>query len=277
MDLIQFDEKSHAVQERSIEDSPQHYQNKVGMPSYQEMMVYQTYAKMAVDSQMYRGVGKEAAVMMIILAAREYGIGPAQALNRGFHIVEGCVEMSARVMSGLIRRAKHSIKITENTDKSCTITGKRSDNGDELTVTYTFDMAIKAGLVKDKGAWKRTPEDMLYARCISRLARQLFSDVIGVGYIEGEISDSRACNEPLNQFVDTSPTQTIDYSDKSVLDMQKTLNDTFDESERESLKLFIKEIQTNRGWSEHKTLIELTKDLNITKQRFQTWQSKLSS
>jgi|SRR5215510_4198002 len=29
---------------------------------------------------------------------------------------------------------------------------------------------------------------MLYARTISRLARQLFSDVIGIGYIEGEIS-----------------------------------------------------------------------------------------
>jgi hypothetical protein len=38
---------------------------------------------------MYRSVGKESAIMMIMLAAREYGIGPAQALNGGLHLIEG--------------------------------------------------------------------------------------------------------------------------------------------------------------------------------------------
>lgn len=100
---------------------------------------------------MYRNVGKESAIMMIMLAAREYGIGPAQALNGGLHIIEGKVELSARMMSALIRKAKHILKIIESTDQKCVITGKRSDTGEEHTVEYTIDMAQKAGLVKDKG------------------------------------------------------------------------------------------------------------------------------
>ena len=84
-----------------------------GMPSTQELMVYQTWAKNAVDSQMYRGVGKESAIMMIMLAAREYGIGPAQALNGGLQIIEGKVELSARIMCALIRKAGHELKIED--------------------------------------------------------------------------------------------------------------------------------------------------------------------
>ena len=175
-----------------------------GIPSAQELMVYQTWAKNAADSQMYRGIGKESAIMMIMLAAREYGIGPAQALNGGLHIIEGKVELSARLMSALIRRAKHRLKIVESNEKVCTIEGTRSDTGESHTVTFTIEMAQKAGLIKDKGGWRKTPEDMLYARCVSRLARQLFSDVVGIGYVEGEIIDCRANGEVLEVFPETN-------------------------------------------------------------------------
>lgn len=70
---------------------------------------------------MYRSVGKESSIMMIMLAAREYGIGPAQALNGGLHIIEGKVELSARIMSALIRKSRHALKIVESTEKKCTI------------------------------------------------------------------------------------------------------------------------------------------------------------
>ena len=168
--------------------APADYSMVTTIPTEQELMVYQTWAKNAYESQMYRNVGKESAIMMIMLAAREYGIGPAQALNGGLHIIEGKVELSARVMSALIRRAKHKLHIIESTNTKCVIKGIRSDTGEEHTASFTIEEAQQAGLVKEKGGWKRTPIDMLYARTISRLARQLFSDVIGIGYIEGEIS-----------------------------------------------------------------------------------------
>jgi hypothetical protein len=166
-----------------------------GMPTPQEMMVYQTWAQYAENSQMYRTIGKESAIMMIMLAAREYGISPAQALNGGLHIIEGKVELSARMMSAMIRRAGHALKIVEDSDSKCTIHGRRSDTGEEHTVTYTIEQAQKAGLIKDKGGWRKVPDDMLFARCMSKLARRLFSDVIGIGYVQGEISGDQLTHD----------------------------------------------------------------------------------
>ena len=37
------------------------------------------------------------------------------------------------------------------------------------------------------GGWEKYASDMLFARCISRLARRLFADVISTAYVEGEI------------------------------------------------------------------------------------------
>lgn len=237
-----------------------------GMPSQQELMVYQTWAKNAAESQMYRNVGKEAGIMMIMLAAREYGIGPAQALNGGLHIIEGKVELSARVMSALIRRARHTLQILESTDEICRIKGTRADTGEAHTVTFTIAMAQKAGLIKDKGGWKRTPEDMLYARCVSRLARQLFSDVIGIGYIEGEISDSRASNDVSDQSIKvisiTDATMTVD------------LFLEFEIDDHELLDEYIELAAQHYGWTKEKTLEEFCIDIEATKKRFLEWKKK---
>lgn len=236
----------------------------VGMPNAQELMVYQTWAKNAVDSQMYRGIGKESAVMMIMLAAREYGIGPAQALNGGLHIIEGKVELSARVMSALIRRAKHTLEILESTDQICKIKGTRSDTGETHTVTFTIEMAQKAGLIKEKGGWRKTPEDMLYARCVSRLARQLFSDVIGIGYIEGEISDSRASNEVLECVV--KPEEESDL-------IQELINH-FELEDHIPLGSFVNEIGSHYKWSRLDTIKYLLKDIKLTFDNFHKWKNK---
>lgn len=159
-----------------------------GLPSAQEIAVYEVWAKYAVDSQMYRSMGKEAGVMMILLAAREYGIPPAMALNGGLKLINGNVEMSARIMESLIRRAGHKIKIGVLDPEKCTVYGYRKDNGDTQWASFTIEEAKQAGLVKEGGGWKKFPMDMLYARALSRLARRLFADVIGVGYVQGEIS-----------------------------------------------------------------------------------------
>jgi hypothetical protein len=130
------------------------------MPSEQELMVYQTWAKTAVDSNMYRGIGKESGIMMIMLTAREFGIGPAQAINGGINIIEGRVELSARMMNALIRKSKHSIKILKSTETECVLLGTRKDNNDSLECSFTIEEAKNAGLIKEKGAWKKTPKDI---------------------------------------------------------------------------------------------------------------------
>ena len=239
-----------------------------GIPTSQELLVYQAWANNAVDSQMYRSVGKASAIMMIMLAAREYGIGPAQALNGGLHIIEGKVELSARMMSSLIRKRSHKIEIIEDTDEICTLKGTRADNGEVQTATYTIQMAEKGGLIKEKGAWKKTPQDMLYARALSRLARRLFSDVIGIGYVDGEISDSRGDMAVLDSSVEIITPQ---GGARETEDLSNTMISWFGDDQFKEINDYVNAVKDHFGWDTHKTLTHLCADKEQTTIKFNTW------
>ena len=172
------------------------------VPLEHEMLVYDNMAKQAVQSKFYRNFGDVSAVMTIMLSARELGISPMSALNGGLNIIQGKVEVSARMMNAMIRRGGHSIKTLECIDTMCKMQGKRADNGDEEVVEFSFEEAERAGLVKPGGGWHKYPSDMLYARCLSRLARRLYPDIIGCSYVEGEISGEVKV-EPIKPVADT--------------------------------------------------------------------------
>ncbi len=165
------------------------------LPSASEFQMFQTISRAAKASGLYGG--DENKVFMILLAARELGIPPLQALNGSLWNIQGKIEISARCMNSMIRRAGHSMKIT-STATECVIIGKRSDTGEEHTETFTWAMAERAGLASGN-VWKKYPEDMLYNRCMSRLARRLFPDIIGVAYVEGEIKEAIEAEKQLPQ------------------------------------------------------------------------------
>jgi len=156
------------------------------VPAQNELATMQTVARNAASSGLYTGVGSEQKILMILLAARELGVPPMQALNGGIYNIQGKIEISARLMNSMIRRAGHSIVIKQCDSKACVMEGKRIDNGDTFTSQFSMEDAVKAGLA-NRDNWKKYTEDMLYSRCMSRLARRLFPDVIGTAYVEGEI------------------------------------------------------------------------------------------
>src|SRR5574343_474492 len=160
------------------------------VPNQQELDVYMVMAKRAAESKFYQQMGGEAGVIAIMLYARELGVSPMLAISGGFHNIQGKVEMSARLMNMMIRRAGHSLNIQHPDENTCKIHGKRADTGEEYTASYTFKEAQDAGIAKPGGGWFKHREDMLFARAISRLARRLFPDVIGTAYVEGEMSDT---------------------------------------------------------------------------------------
>jgi len=171
------------------ENLPQ-MQNNSLIPSQEEFQMLQVIARNAQDSGLYSSVGnQQAKIFMVLLAARELGVSPMLALNGGIWNIQGKIEISARLMNGLIRRAGHSIKIVVSNDTHCTLLGTRKD-GDSFETSFTMDDAIKAGLAGGN-VWKKYPADMLYNRCMSRLARRLFSDVIGNSYVEGELREAK--------------------------------------------------------------------------------------
>ena len=86
-------------------------------------------------------------------------------------------------------KAGHSIKIIEKSNTICVLHGTRKDNGDDYKCSFSLKDAEQAGLA-NRDVWKKYTVDMLYNRCMSRLARTLFPDVIGNAYVEGEVSEA---------------------------------------------------------------------------------------
>ena len=235
------------------------------IPHEHEMMVFDAMASQAVNSKMYKGIGDKAGIMMIMLSARELGIPAMQALNGGLNIINGKVEISARMMNALIRRAGHSIVIKESTEKACILTGKRIDNGDSATASFTYDDAVKAGLIKSGGGWTKFPKDMLFARALSRLARQLFSDVIGIGYVEGEIKASEV------EIITPEPELTYFDEEQGLREAYLKLF----EPEDEALALnYLDVVKNHFEWSFVTALTELLKDQAKTLEKFHQWKSK---
>ena len=242
------------------------------IPSQHEMNVFYTIAEQAVHSKMYKSIGEIPGIMMIMLAAREMGIQPMMALNGGLNIIQGKVEISARMMNALIRRAGHSITVLESSDSSCKIKGKRLDTGDTADVSYTILEAQKAGLVKTGGGWVKNPKDMCFARALSRLARQLFPDVIGIGYVEGEIKAAES------------------FDKAQVIEDQTFVEDTGSNEEREKLNdlykaifnsedipkalEYLEAVRSHFGWNTVETIKELIKDDVKLQAKFEAWKSK---
>jgi len=145
------------------------------------------------------------ATMACVLFGRELGIGPMQALQ-SVQVIEGKPTAAPELMRALIRRAGHSFRVTERTATSVTVWGRRADDGDEETVTWTVTDAERAGLCQLKDGkvvarsrqgnplpWESYTRSMLLARATSELARSLFADVIsGVSYVPEEMQSLQA-------------------------------------------------------------------------------------
>lgn len=131
--------------------------------------------------------GNLPAILACVATGRELGIGDMVSL-KSIHIIDGKATFSAELMVQLVRRAGHSI-VGEVSDGSATVTGTRIDNGDEMTSTWTLQMAERAGLV-GKANWVKYPEAMLWARAASQLCRMLFPDCFaGATYTPEELED----------------------------------------------------------------------------------------
>lgn len=125
--------------------------------------------------------GKPAKIVAAVMYGAELGLGPMSSLQTVV-VVQGKPTLSASGWAALIRRAGHSFD-AQVTDQAATVTGRRRDTGDEMTVTFTLDDADRAGLLKKGGGWKTYPKSMLFARALTQLARQLFADVAFGGSI----------------------------------------------------------------------------------------------
>ena len=159
--------------------------------------------KALMESPHYRKMGAEG-IFAIVEKAKSIGVAPMDALNGGMYYVQGKVEMMSAMMNQLIRMNGHSVTKDKKSDETiCILHGKRADNGDTWSESFSIADAQLAGIYR--GQWLRYPKDMLFARALSRLARQLFPDVIKGCYVQGEISDAPALNASVDKVITVNP------------------------------------------------------------------------
>ena len=154
----------------------------------------QEYAKALSVSNLlpaqYRG--KPENVLYAIEFGRAIGVEPIVAINQ-VHIIEQKPSASSALISSLVRRAGHRLRIwVERDDRGqlvkavATIT--RHDDPDfTFRAEWTMVRANAAG-VTGKSVWKNYPEAMLKARAITEVAREACEEALnGIGYTPEEL------------------------------------------------------------------------------------------
>lgn len=127
-----------------------------------------------------------------VLYAIEYGRTldiSAMAAILGVHVIEGKPTASSALISGLVRRAGHKLRVVADDKKlTATVTIIRSDDPEfEYAATWDMDRAKTAGLT-GKQVWKNYPIAMLKARAITECARDACQEALfGLLYTPEEL------------------------------------------------------------------------------------------
>ena len=138
---------------------------------------------------------KPAAILACFMTGRELGLGPMASLQH-IGIIDGRPNLSAELQVAKAREAGHQIEGSSSATEA-TLTGTRGDTGETITVTWTLDTALQAGLIdkiedgkpirrSQNGRplpWELYPQSMHGARAATQLCGMLFSDVL-IGDVE---------------------------------------------------------------------------------------------
>lgn len=141
--------------------------------------------------------GKPAAILACFMTGRELGLGPMASLQH-VAVIDGRPNLSAELQVALARKAGHQVE-GSSTPSEAKIVGTRKDTGETITVTWTLQTALDAGLIdkiEDGRAIKRSqngrplpwelyPQSMLWARAATQLCGMLFSDVLVGAGVDG--------------------------------------------------------------------------------------------
>lgn len=256
----------------------------VSFPTVQEIEAYRALAGVLINNPYWVKIYTRAknppskdqcfaSIMTIMMLSRELGLSPIQCALGGINDIEGKYEISARNMNLLLRRAGHVIKVKVCNDTLCTIWGKRADTGEEMEVTYHIEEARRAGLVREYGGWAKNPGDMVFARAISRLARRLTPDAIGMYYIEGELQEAVAKNPvQVEQLEDVSALKEdlIAVTDQQAPPLEPTL-DLPEGYDKEKVMVFLKENADHSKMSVADMTLRASKNLEAFLRAYDAW------
>lgn len=101
------------------------------------------------------------------------------------YVVKGKPSIMSKEMRELMIRAGHDVWEEEVGPTRVVLAGRRRDSDIVVRVEWTIEKAEAAGLVSANPNYKKYPENMLYARCTTDLAKRLAPDALsGLGIVE---------------------------------------------------------------------------------------------
>ena len=125
-----------------------------------------------------------------ILYAYEYGellgLHPMAAIA-GIHVIDGKPSISAGLMSALVRRAGHRIRVQGDGERARCQIVRSDDPGFTYSAVWDMARAKQAGLLS-KSNWQHYPAAMLKSRCVSECCRDACQEVLlGMQYTPDEL------------------------------------------------------------------------------------------
>ena len=125
-----------------------------------------------------------------LLLAMEYADAldiPTMTAVSSIHVIDGKPTASAGLMSALVRRAGHKLRVTGDDTQAVAEIVRADDPEFTFRSVWTMERAKAAGLA-GKGVWKSYPAAMLKARAISEVARDACQEALsGVIYTPEEL------------------------------------------------------------------------------------------
>ena len=191
-----------------------------------------------LETPHYKKLGVEG-IHFIMARAKVLGIDVLGALNGGFINISGKFTMTTEMMAALVRSRGHSIqKDPKSTSENVILHGKRKDNGDSWTCSFSKEDALAAGLWNGP-TWKKYPTVMLYNRAMSMLFRQLFPDLsLGAGYCEDELKEITRSGD----YDRSEPMQMADAEFVKPKFPKETLSISIDDPEPKPVKPIVSEL-----------------------------------
>lgn len=129
-------------------------------------------------------------ILALMQHAMDLDIGLSIAWDNLMFNTEGVGGMRARLIHALLIRAGHHVQPVHVDNKVVRMTLRRGDGQPGGGAMWTIAEAQQNGLLgKENSPWRGYPGDMLWARCISRLARRWAPDVVLGFYAAEELDD----------------------------------------------------------------------------------------
>ncbi|MFJ3037772.1 hypothetical protein [Streptomyces tendae] len=146
------------------------------------------YAKALAASGMLPGQYRQqpANLLYALEYAESLGLHPMAAIT-GIHVIEGKPSASSALISALVRRAGHKLRVRGNDQEAVAQIVRADDPDYTFEARWTMARAEQAGLAR-KAVWKNYPAAMLKARAITEVARDACEEALsGMHYTPEEL------------------------------------------------------------------------------------------